>query len=161
MKILFLSSGPRCPSARFRILPFVPKFREDGHYCVVAHSLPEKYDHFPWLGFRPSQLLKRGIRHLHAILARLQRFDVVFVDREIFDNESSDMEERFRKLCRTFVLDLDDAVFLRYPEKFERLLQRCLIFAVCGNHFLEKKLASLIPRPHMFRHVSIRISICS
>ncbi len=135
LKILFLSSGDRVPSARFRILPFIRHFRADGHACVVAHSFPQKYDYFPWMGFRPSQLLKRSVRWWHWLRARLQRFDVVFIDREIFDNTSIDMEQRFREACGRLVIDLDDAVFLRYPEKFERLMKLADL-VVCGNRFL-------------------------
>ena len=110
MKILFLSSGNKVPSSRFRILPYLRHFREDGHTCVLASSFPQKYDYFPWMGFRPSQLLKRGVRWWHLLTARLQRFDIVYVDREIFDDSTTAMEERFRSACRRFVVDFDDAV---------------------------------------------------
>jgi glycosyltransferase involved in cell wall biosynthesis len=135
LKILFLSSGDRVPSARFRIVPFVPRFRADGHRCVLAHSFPQKYDYFPWMGFRPSQLLKRGVRWWHWLRARLQKFDIVFMDREIFDSPSAEMECRFREVCRRFVTDLDDAVFLRYPDKFRQLMGLSDL-VVCGNRFL-------------------------
>lgn len=145
MKILFLSSGDRVPSARFRILPYIRHFRSDGHRCVVAHSFPQKYDYFPWMGFRPSQLLKRSVRWWHWMRARLQRFDVVFIDREIFDDVTTRMEERFRDACGRLVLDLDDAVFLRYPQKFNRLLSISDL-VVCGNHFLADKVRPLNPK---------------
>ena len=135
MKILFLSSGDRVPSARFRILPYVSRFRAEGHRCVVAQSFPQKYDYFPWMGFRPSQLLKRSVRWWHWLRAKLQRFDVVFMDREIFDSPSAEMEQRFRNVCRRFVTDLDDAVFLRYPDKFRQLMAMSDL-VVCGNRFL-------------------------
>ncbi len=138
MNILFLSSGDRVPSARFRILPFLRHFRAGGHRVVVAHSFPQKYDYFPWMGFRPSQLLKRSVRWWHWLRTKLQRFDVVFVDREIFDNTTIDMEQRFRESCHRLVIDLDDAVFLRYPEKFEQLM-RLADLVVCGNRFLEER----------------------
>jgi glycosyltransferase involved in cell wall biosynthesis len=142
MRILFLSSGARVPSARFRILPFVRHFEADGHRCLIAHSFPQKYDYFPWMGFRPSQLLKRSVRWWHWLRSRLQTFDVVFVDREVFDNESTDMEHRFRESCGRLVLDLDDAVFLRYPEKFQTLLPLADL-VVCGNRFLSEKVQHL------------------
>lgn len=144
MRILFLSSGNRVPSSRFRILPYIRHFRAEGHHCVVAHSFPQKYDYFPWMGFRPSQLLKRSVRWWHWLLARLQRFDVVFVDREIFDDTTTAMEQRFRDVCGRFVLDLDDAIFLRYPEKFERLTKLADL-VVCGNRFLMDKVRPLNP----------------
>ena len=136
MRILFLSSGPLVPSSRFRIQPWVQRLRQDGHRAVVLHSFPAKYDYFPWMGFRPSQLLKRSVRWWHWLRSRLQRFDLVFIDREIFDSESLELELRFRETCGRLVLDLDDAVFLRYPDKFARLVPQADL-VVCGNSFLE------------------------
>lgn len=145
MNILFLSSGDRVPSARFRILPFIRHFRAEGHHAVVLNSFPQKYDYFPWMGFRPSQLLKRSIRWWHWLRTRMQRFDVVFIDREIFDNTTLDMEQRFRESCGRLVIDLDDAVFLRYPEKFEKLM-KLADMVVCGNRYLAEKVRPLNPR---------------
>ncbi len=142
MRILFLSSGAVVPSSRFRIVPYVRHFRAEGHTVVVAHSFPQKYDYFPWMGFRPSQLLKRSVRWWHWLRSRLQRFDLVFIDREIFDSESMDMELRFRESCGRLVLDLDDAVFLRYPEKFQRLIPMADL-VVCGNRFLMDRVRPL------------------
>ncbi len=142
MNILFLSSGDRVPSARFRILPYLRHFRADGHRVVVAHSFPQKYDYFPWMGFRPSQLLKRSVRWWHWLRTKLQRFDVVFIDREIFDNTSIHMERRFKESCHRLVIDLDDAVFLRYPDKFAELM-KLADMVVCGNRFLEEKIRPL------------------
>ena len=142
MNILFLSSGDRVPSARFRILPYLRHFRSDGHRAVVAHSFPQKYDYFPWMGFRPSQLLKRSVRWWHWLRTKLQRFDAVFIDREIFDNTSLHMEQRFKETCQRLVIDLDDAVFLRYPEKFVRLMQLADM-VVCGNKSLVEKVRPL------------------
>lgn len=151
MNILFLSSGARVPSARFRILPYLKHFRAEGHRCTLAHSFPQKYDYFPWMGFRPSQLLKRSVRWWHWFRARLQHYDVVLIDREIFDAEDTRMEQRFRDCCGKLVIDLDDAVFLRYPEKFEHLMHMADL-AVCGNRFLMQKVqktASDLPLAHV------------
>ena len=142
MKILFLSSGKRAPSSRFRIQPYVRELRKDGHQCTIAHSFPAKYDYFPWMGFRPSQLLKRSVRWWHWFRAKLQQFEIVYVEREIFDSASWDMEERFRSLCRSMVLDVDDAVFLRYPEKFNRIVPLADL-VVCGNRFIEEDIRSM------------------
>lgn len=145
MRLLFLSSGLHVPSARFRIVPYVKRFRADGHTAVVAHSFPEKYDYFRWLGFRPSQLLKRSVRWWHLLRSRLQTFDAVMIDREIFDAPGTELEERFRESCRRLVIDVDDAVFLRYPGKFERLMGLADL-VVCGNRFLVEKALPLNSR---------------
>lgn len=142
MKILFISSGSRVPSARFRILPYLDHFRADGHSCVLASSFPQKYDYFPWMGFRPSQFLKRGVRWWHWLLTRIRHFDVVVMDREVFDNETLHMERMFQASCRRLVVDIDDAVFLRHPQKFEQLMQMADL-VVCGNRFLMDKVEPL------------------
>lgn len=121
VKLLFLTSGPRVPSTRFRILQYVPWLRELGHTCVVAHSRPAKYTHWPWLGWRLSVRCREWLRWLDWQRARLERFDVVVLEREIFDAPDSDWEARFRKVAERFVLDIDDGIFLKYPEKFARI----------------------------------------
>ncbi|MEZ6063173.1 MAG: glycosyltransferase family 4 protein [Planctomycetaceae bacterium] len=136
MKILMLCSGDRAPATRFRMYPFARHLRLAGHRCRIANSFPQKYDYFPWMGFRPSQLLKRGVRILHYLQSRLLRDEIVIVEREVFDHPTSFIEEWFRKSTRRLVLDLDDGVFLRYPEKFERLVPIADL-VICGNSEIE------------------------
>lgn len=119
------------------MLPYAPRLRSAGHRCRVSTSFPAKYDYFPWLGFRPSQKLKRLTRYAHWWLSRLCRDDVVVIDREIFDDPSTSFEDRFRQTAARLVLDLDDAVFLRYPEKFERLVPIADL-VICGNRLIEE-----------------------
>lgn len=140
MKIFFLHSGDRSPSARFRVLPYLAHFRERGHRVKAAASFPQKYDYFPWLGFRPSQLLKKLVRSFHLLQCRLGRYDVAFIDRELFDNPSWRYEAKLRKLVPVFVLDVDDAIFLRYPEKFDRLVGMSDL-VVAGNPYLLEKVS--------------------
>ena len=137
MKIVFLSSGDRVPSSRFRMLPYIRHFRACGHRCTLASSVPQKYEWFPWTGFRLSQRLKRLVRYLHWYQSRLRNDEIVVIDREIFDSPCTRLEECFRRTTQRFVLDLDDAVFLRYPEKFEKLA-RLADLIICGNPFIEE-----------------------
>ena len=145
MKILMLCSGDRSPSTRFRMHPYAAHFRRLGHRCRIADSYPQKYDWIPWLGFRPSQLLKRFVRYGHWWQSRLLGDDVVIVEREVFDNPTFRAEERFRSTAAKMVLDLDDGVFLRYPEKFERLAAMADLI-VCGNSYLQEWAAARNPR---------------
>jgi len=135
MKFLFLTSGRRTPSTRFRMLPLAERLNEAGHRCVVSHSFPEKYDYFPKLGFRPSQWLKRACRRVDLWRARWGRFDAVILERELFDNPTWDLEASLRTAARTLVLDIDDGVFLKFPEKFARLLELADLVVV-GNRAL-------------------------
>lgn len=121
LKLLFLTSGPQVPSTRFRVLQFLPQLRSLGHTCVVAHSRPAKYTHWPWLGWRGSVRCREWLRWIDLLRARWGRFDVVFLERELFDAPDSEWEAAFRQVARRFVLDVDDGIFLKYPEKFARV----------------------------------------
>ncbi len=121
VKLLFLTSGPQVPSTRFRILQYLPRLRELGHTCVVAHSRPAKYTHWPWLGWRLSVRCREWLRWIDLQRARWERFDVIVLERELFDSPDSDWEAKFRKVTGRFVLDIDDGIFLKSPEKFARI----------------------------------------
>lgn len=144
MKILFLTSGPRVPSTRFRVMQYVPLLRAAGHRCTVAHSVPEKYGQFRAVGWRLSQRLKRAFRRWHLLRARLERYDVVVIEREIFNDGTSDMEERFRAVAPLLVLDVDDAVFLNHPDKFDRICRMCGM-VLAGNRFLRERIEPVNP----------------
>ena len=142
MKVLMLSSGDRVPSARFRLHPFVQPLRERGHVVTILQSIPQKYDYWKWMGFRPSQRFKRTTRWWHSIRARLGGYDVVMFDREVFDAPDIVAEERFRRICPRMILDVDDAVFLRYPGKYEKLAAMSDA-VIAGNRYLDE-----YTRPH-------------
>lgn len=135
MRFLFIASGRSAPSTRFRILQFLPVLRSAGHRCDVAFSFPEKYDYFPWLGWRLSQLLKRAVRHWQAICAKRRQYDAILIEREVFDDDTSNLEEKFRQATPRLILDVDDGVFLRHPDKFNRIAEICDV-AVAGNRSL-------------------------
>jgi glycosyltransferase involved in cell wall biosynthesis len=145
MRVLFLTSGPTVPSTRFRILQFVPLLEAEGHECVVAHSWPDKYEQSPWLGFRLSQRARRWKRRLDAIRARRGRFDVIVIERELFNDATFDLELEFRRLAPRLVLDIDDGVFLKWPEKIARVAGAadCVI---AGSDLLAEALAQFSQR---------------
>ena len=137
MKILFLISGHSTPSARFRVLAFVPHLERLGHTCHVRASFPEKYGSIPAIGWRPSQKLKRAVRMLHFLEARLKRYDVVVIERGLFHDNTFSMEQRFRRVAKSLVLDVDDAVFVHFPEKFHEIA-RMSDLVIAGNHLLQE-----------------------
>jgi glycosyltransferase involved in cell wall biosynthesis len=139
MRFLFVASGRSAPSTRFRVEQYLPVLREAGHRCDVAYSFPEKYDYFRWLGWRISQRLKRTVRHWHAWLAARRHYDAIFIEREVFDDDTSDLETRFRRATSRLVLDVDDGIFLRHGEKFDLIAKMCDV-AIAGNRCLEEYL---------------------
>ena len=110
----------------------------------MAYSFPEKYDYFPWLGWRLSQRLKRAVRHYHAWLARRRRYDAILIEREVFDDDTSDLEASFRRATGRLLLDVDDGIFLRHPEKFDAIAGMCDL-AIAGNRELQRFLEPLCP----------------
>lgn len=144
MRIMFLTSGDRVPSTRFRVLPYVPHLEAAGHQCFVASSVPQKYQRWPAIGWRLSRAVRRGVRYAHLLRAWLGRFDVVFVEREIFDDATWRTEALFRKTAPVFVLDIDDGVFFRYPEKFPHLF-RMSDLIIAGNRFIKESIEPLNP----------------
>jgi glycosyltransferase involved in cell wall biosynthesis len=142
MRFLFVASGPLVPSTRYRVEQYLPALRAAGHRCDVAYSFPAKYDYFPWLGWRNSQRLKRGVRHWHAWLARKRGYDAILIEREIFDDDTTDLEDKFRQTTSRLILDVDDGVFLRHPEKFDAIARMCDV-AVVGNRDLQQYLQPL------------------
>lgn len=142
MKLLFLISGDRVPSARFRMLQLIPHLRALGHRCTIASSFPQTYDYIPWIGFRPSQQLKRLVRYGHLLRAACGNYDAVVLERELFHNPTWDMERRFRQRAKTLVWDVDDAIFLNFPEKFPQLAKLADL-VIAGNQNLKDRIQPL------------------
>jgi glycosyltransferase involved in cell wall biosynthesis len=139
MRFLLVVSGRDSPSTRFRILQYIPLLERAGHRCDVAYSFPQKYDYIPQIGWRLSQLLKKSVRHWHAWLAKIRRYDAIVIEREVFDDDSIHIERRLRSATNRLVLDVDDGVFLLHPEKFDQLARMSDV-AIAGNRYLAEYL---------------------
>lgn len=122
-RFLFMVSGKNVPSTRFRMLPYVSALRSLGYSCDVAYSYPEKYDSYRLIGWRLSQRLKRSVRKWQVLKAGFTGYSAIVIERELFDSPDFQIEEQVSKLSAKLILDVDDGVFLRYPEKFRRLVQ--------------------------------------
>lgn len=122
MRILFLTSGREVPASRFRVLQYVPYLESQGHVCTVRPSWPEKYRGLRFLGNRLSEPLRVVHRTFEALQEAIDRHDVTFVEREILSSGFTGLERLFRRVSRRMVLDVDDAIFLLNPGKFERLV---------------------------------------
>lgn len=147
MRILFVASGSHVPSTRFRVFPYLPALREAGHRCDVFCSFPEKYDYFKPIGWRASQLLKRTTRHWHSFLARLWHYDAIVIEREVFDDDSWNIEAKLRQSTDRLVLDVDDGIHLLHPEKFAAVAGMCDA-AIGGNRYLVDVLRPLCDEVH-------------
>lgn len=121
MRILFLTSGREVPASRFRVLQYVPYLESRGHVCTVRPSWPEKYRGLRFLGNRLSEPLRIVRRTFEALQEAIDGHDATFVEREILSSGFAGLERLFRRASRRMVLDVDDAIFLLNPGKFERL----------------------------------------
>jgi len=142
MSILFLISGWQVPSSRFRVLQYLPYLRKLGHECRVAASFPPKYQCLPAIGWKASACIRRLARWRDLLQAYFDRADAVLVEREILDADTHFFERQFRKVTRNLILDVDDGIFLKYPEKFE-VLVRTSDRVIVGNRLLEERVAAV------------------
>jgi glycosyltransferase involved in cell wall biosynthesis len=141
MKILFLISGRLLPASRFRVLQYLPRLEAAGHECTIAPSIPPKHCGFRLLGNRASELPRRMFRVWDVLDAWRTDYDVVFLERELFSTDFVLLERMLRRVARTLVLDVDDALFVLHPRKFETLVHMsdCVI---AGNRLLHEKVAA-------------------
>lgn len=86
-------------------------------------SYPSVYDSIPALGWRLSYQVKKANRWLQWADAMRFRPDTVYLERGCFHDESLWMDERFRRIAPRLVLDVDDAIFLQFPDKVKRLIE--------------------------------------
>lgn len=135
MNILFLTSGRIAPSSRFRVLQYLPRLRKLGHRVSVRPSHPPQYESWRWLGWRTSLRARRLLRYADWQIARCRRYEAIYLERELFDDDTWNMEDRFRSLGRRLVLDVDDAIFLRHADKFARLATMADL-VIAGNTLL-------------------------
>ncbi|TXT23607.1 MAG: group 1 glycosyl transferase, partial [Planctomycetota bacterium] len=144
MRLAFLTSGRLVPSSRFRVLQFVPHLQRLGHECLVLPSRPEKYSSLPLLGFRLSGHVKRW--HRRSDLVALERWspDVVVLEREIFSDESFDVEQAVRRIAKRLVLDIDDGLFVLHRQKFE-VLCGLSDHVIAGNELLATRVREINP----------------
>lgn len=145
LHIWYLASGRRTPSSRYRVFPFARHLQQRGHHCTVSNSFPEKYDHFRMLGWTNSRRLKRLVRRWHLWQIARSQPDVVVLERELFDEPTWEFEQQLRQNVKCLILDIDDAVFLRYPDKFTALARMCDGLIV-GNDRLKEHFAPMNQR---------------
>lgn len=123
MRFGFVTLGSNVPSTRFRFFPYEKPLIAKGHRLAVWTSYPSVYDYIPRIGWRLSYQLKRANRLRQYAQARWFQPDTIYLERGVFHDESLWLDRWFRKAAPRLVLDVDDAIFLQFPEKTRQLIQ--------------------------------------
>jgi glycosyltransferase involved in cell wall biosynthesis len=156
VRVLFLTKYTSTgPSSRYRVVQFLPFLAARG----VAWELHALHDdgylaaRFGGRRISPLYLARRTASRL-AALARARRYDLVFIQKEMFPHALDVPEWILARLGRRYVVDLDDAIHLFYEDArgWRRALRgkipRVLAGAgavLAGNRYLEAYASRFCP----------------
>jgi glycosyltransferase involved in cell wall biosynthesis len=148
VRVLFLTKyTAQGPSSRYRVVQFLPFLEQRGiewdlHSLHDAGYLGARY---AGRGTTPLYLARRVADRVR-VLRRAHRYDVVFIQKEMFPHVLDVPEWLLSKAGVPTVVDLDDAIHLFYEnasgfrralrEKIPRVLERAGL-VLAGNRFLE------------------------
>lgn len=139
------------PSARLRLLQFVPGLEQAG-WAVDVQTLFDAQDlrHLYATGRRDwLKLLRAYVRRLQHLLAA-GRYDVIWVQRELFPYLPGAFERLIGSAAQRCILDYDDAIFLRYEQhpnwitrrllgrKLHPLLSRVALVTACSDYLCDQ-----------------------
>lgn len=129
MKIAYVNGGRRVPSVRFRT-SFFKLLAQRGHECHFYSSMPGRYEHYRLIGWRRSERLRRWVRKWHLFRMGDIQYDSVVLETGLLHEDDAILEQQLRRVSGRLVYDLDDAVFLLFPNKTEliaRLADRVIV----------------------------------
>ena len=116
--VLFLTSGRRAPSSRFRVLQYLDLLRNDGWTATVAPCLPDKFaSHHEW----PGGFLADGLLTAAKVASRVwsafkaPSHEIVYLERELIPYVCPEPEQFVRLFNSSIIFDFDDALYLNYP----------------------------------------------
>ncbi|PRY85685.1 glycosyltransferase involved in cell wall biosynthesis [Mongoliibacter ruber] len=152
VKILFLSKYPRLgASSRLRTFQFQPSWESINCQTKISSFFNEKYLREIYLHQRPStvNVLFCYFKRFFQILSAW-RYDVVWVEKEIFPYLPSYAEFVLNKIGTGYIVDYDDAVFHNYDKHNNPLIKRWMgnkidwvmrnsKLTIVGNAYLEKR----------------------
>jgi glycosyltransferase involved in cell wall biosynthesis len=116
--VLFLTSGRRAPSSRFRVLQYLDLLRADGWTATVAPCRPDKFaSHHEY----PGGFAADGVLTAAKVASRLwsalkaPAHEIVYLERELIPYVCPEPEQFVQLLNPTIIFDFDDAIYLNYP----------------------------------------------
>jgi glycosyltransferase involved in cell wall biosynthesis len=137
-RLLFLTSGRNVPSARFRVLQYLPHLSGRAVAHVAPCRPPKNVTHYDFrFGGRPLGLLLwtgKLVSRLTSIL-RGPLHDLVYLERELLLPGTPLLERWALALAPRSIFDFDDALYLRRPEAIADICRRATR-VVAGNETL-------------------------
>ncbi|MCS7470848.1 glycosyltransferase [Stieleria sp. ICT_E10.1] len=130
-RIAYFNGGSGVPSVIFRT-PLLSRLEERGHHVRRYPCIPNRYEHWPLVGWRVSQTLKYAIRRWQIRRIANGSFDSVILETGAVHSDDDVLEHELRRVARRLVYDIDDAVFLLFPEKIKRIAAMC-DHVIAGN----------------------------
>lgn len=153
MRVLCLTKYPqRGPSSRYRLYQFLPFLEARGIRADIQSLHDDTYLDRRFAGKRSgaSYLARRFAARL-AALFRARRYDLVFIQKEVFPWLPGLAEAPLYRAGVPLVLDIDDAVYLPYAGrpllsgKFPALIARSAM-VLAGNRYLQDHALRFNPR---------------
>ncbi|MGD0060995.1 MAG: glycosyltransferase family 4 protein [Verrucomicrobiia bacterium] len=151
MKVLFLTqTGELGPSSRYRVYQLLPELQKLGVQCDVSPAIDDALYRRLYLGSsgRTSRAaaFSAAWRQRRRDLARINDFDVVFVQKGVFPGLYSGFEKKLAAR-KPLVFDFDDAIWLPrvggsrvlqslHREAAVQDVLRCARAVIAGNDFL-------------------------
>lgn len=154
MRVLALSRYGRLgASSRMRIYQYVPILQAMDIEVEVSSLLSDDYirrlyakQTTNWFGVFRDYLMQ-AVRLLSA-----KKFDLLWIEKELFPNFPAWFEQALRALSIRYVVDYDDAIFHNYdlnPHPVKRFLvdkidkvMRSSVLVICGNAYLAERARS-------------------
>jgi glycosyltransferase involved in cell wall biosynthesis len=157
VRVLFLNKySARGPSSRYRVLQFLPFLEPRGIRATVHALHDDAYLAARYAGrpVSPFYLARRTISRLSA-LAGATRYDLVFIQKEMFPHLIDAPEWWLARRGIRYAVDLDDAIHLMYAnaggwrrplrDKLPRVLARASL-VLAGNRYLERYASAFTDR---------------
>jgi len=146
VRVLFLTKYTAGgPSSRYRVLQFLPFLESRGVQSTVHALHDDSYLAARYAGARTSSFyLARRVASRLSVLVSASRYDLVFIQKEMFPH-LVDLPEWFLSRAGVrYVVDLDDAIHLMYVNsrsmlrgKMARVLSHASL-VLAGNRYLEQ-----------------------
>ena len=137
--VLFLTSGRKAPSSRFRVLQYLDQLRDDGWTATVSPCLPDTYPN-PSNGWPGRLGLTTAARVASRLWGALKApgHEIVYLERELIPYVCPEPEQFLRMLNPSIVFDFDEAVYLNYPPEQNPIPQLLKMSeaVIAGNEIL-------------------------